>query len=78
LLHVQPEMATWREDLNPKIAAIHDLAEKYGAKLVKFDEMFTNLADKVGISALAEDGIHPTAHGHQEMAKLWLSVVLGA
>jgi lysophospholipase L1-like esterase len=78
LLHVRPEMATWREDLDPKIATVHELANKYGAKLVKFDQMFTGMAAKEGIAALAEDGIHPTQHGHQEMAKLWISSVLGA
>jgi lysophospholipase L1-like esterase len=40
--------------------------------------MFTNLALAEGMTTLAEDGIHPTQHGHQEMAKLWLSMVLGA
>lgn len=78
LLHVRPEMATWREDLDPKIAVVHRLANKYNAKLVKFDEMFTKLAATEGIAALAEDGIHPTQHGHEAMAKLWISVVLGA
>ena len=52
LLHVRPEMATWREDLDPKIAVVHDLTKKYQAKLVKFDEMFTQLAAKEGIAAL--------------------------
>ena len=78
LLHVQPVMATWREDLDPKIEVVHNLAAKYGAKLVKFDQMFTELAANKGMTALAEDGIHPTELGHQEMAKLWISVVLGA
>jgi lysophospholipase L1-like esterase len=78
LLHVRPEMATWREDLDPKIAVVHDLAKKYQAKLVKFDQMFTQLAAAEGISALAEDGIHPTQRGHEVMAKLWISTVLGA
>ena len=78
LLHVRPEMATWREDLDPKIAVVHDLAKKYQAKLIKYDQMFAQLAASEGIAALAEDGIHPTQHGHEEMAKLWISTVLGA
>lgn len=78
LLHVRQEMATWREDLDPKISVVHDLAKKYQAKLVKFDQLFTHLAATEGIAALAEDGIHPTASGHKEMAKLWISTVLGA
>ena len=78
LLHVQPEMQTWREDLNPKIQTVHDLAKKYGAKLVRFDEMFNKIAISEGIAALAGDGIHPTEHGHKLMANLWLDVVLGS
>ena len=39
--------------------------------------MFTELAATKGMTALAEDGIHPTQHGHEAMAKLWISVVLG-
>ena len=78
LLHVRPEMVTWREDLDPKIAVVHELAKKYQAKLVKFDQMFNQLAASEGIAALAEDGIHPTQRGHEEMAKLWISTVLSA
>jgi lysophospholipase L1-like esterase len=78
LLHVQPEMVNWREDLDPKIEVVHKLAKEYKAKLVKFDEMFTELAKTEGIAALAEDGIHPTERGHKEMAKLWISAVLGS
>ena len=78
LLHVQPEMATWREDLDPKIAAVHEMAKKYSATLVTFDAMFTELADAHGIPALAEDGIHPTVFGHEAMASMWLKTVLGA
>ena len=78
LLHIRPEMHSWREDLDPKIAAIHNLANKYRAKLVRFDQMFTDLAATEGIATLAEDGIHPTQYGHQEMAKLWINRVLSS
>lgn len=78
LLHVQPEMETWREDLDPKIAVIHDLARKYDAILVPFDQMMREKAREIGVSALAEDGIHPTAAGHQAMADFWITKVLGA
>ena len=71
-------MHSWREDLDPKIAAIHNLANKYRAKLVRFDQMFTELAATEGIATLAEDGIHPTQYGHQEMAKLWINRVLSS
>ena len=78
LLHVRPEMLTWREDLDPKIEVIHNLASKYQAKLVKFDQILSAEAEKIGILDLAEDGIHPTELGHKLMAKTWLREVLGS
>jgi lysophospholipase L1-like esterase len=73
LLHVKPEMKTWREDLDPKIEAVHSLAKKYDAKLVPFDEYFNGLIGKHAIEELADDGIHPSALGHKLMAELWLA-----
>ena len=75
LLHVQPEMATWREDLDPKIAVVHQLAREYKTALVPFDAHFTALALTRPMSELAEDGIHPSVEGHEIMAKLWLDTV---
>ncbi len=73
LLPVQEEMNTWREDLNPKIDVVHRLAKEFGAQVVAFDAHFTALAKKMAMTQLAEDGIHPTPLGHEEMAKLWLA-----
>lgn len=72
LLEVQDEMKTWREDLDPKIAVVHQMAKEFGAKLVPFDTFFTAKAKELSMVALAEDGIHPTILGHQLMADLWL------
>ena len=76
LLHVKPEMETWREDLDPKIAVVHKLAKKYGAKLVPFDSYLNGLLASHTIEELADDGIHPSVLGHQLMAELWLKTVL--
>ncbi|CAB4923807.1 unannotated protein [freshwater metagenome] len=78
LLAVQEEMHTWREDLNPKIQIVHEMAKEFSAILVPFDQHFNTLATKMPMSELAEDGIHPTVFGHQEMAKLWLSSITSA
>ena len=76
LLHVQPEMATWREDLDPKIDVVHRLAKEYNATLVPFDQHFTALAATQPMDELAGDGIHPSVAGHLIMANLWLDSVL--
>jgi lysophospholipase L1-like esterase len=75
LLPVREEMKVWREDLDPKIAVVHDLAKKYGAILVPFDAHFAALSRSESMEALAEDGIHPTIQGHSIMAELWHSSV---
>ena len=76
LLHVLPEMETWREDLDPKIAVVHRLAAEYDAKLVPFDKHLNGLTKSVPMVEIADDGIHPSAFGHHEMAMLWLDSVL--
>jgi lysophospholipase L1-like esterase len=73
LLSVRDEMNTWREDLDPKIEVVHAMAKEFGAVLVPFDKHFNKLATTMSMAELADDGIHPSAFGHAEMAKLWLS-----
>ncbi|MEN9692375.1 MAG: hypothetical protein RLZZ330_19 [Actinomycetota bacterium] len=75
LLHVKPEMETWREDLDPKIDVVHRMAKKYGAKLVPFDAYLNGLIGQQTIEELADDGIHPSVLGHKLMADLWLESV---
>ena len=75
LLHVREEMKAWREDLDPKIAVVHEMAREYGAVLVPFDQHLNALAEKMPMADIAEDGIHPTPFGHQEMARLWLKSI---
>jgi lysophospholipase L1-like esterase len=75
LLEVKEEMHTWREDLNPKIEAVHRLAQEYGATLVSFDKEFADLAKTRPMQELAADGIHPTEEGHAIMADLWLKAL---
>jgi lysophospholipase L1-like esterase len=75
LLSVREEMNTWREDLDPKIAVVHKMAAEFGAKLVRFDKRFNNLAQEMLMLELADDGVHPSKLGHRIMADLWLDTV---
>jgi lysophospholipase L1-like esterase len=75
LLSVREEMNTWREDLDPKIAVVHMMANEFGAKLVRFDHRFNHLAQEISMLELADDGVHPSKLGHQIMADLWLDTV---
>jgi lysophospholipase L1-like esterase len=75
LLSVREEMNTWREDLDPKIAVVHTMAAEFGAKIVRFDQRFSDLAQEISMLELAEDGVHPSTLGHTIMADLWLQTV---
>lgn len=75
LLPVREEMKGWREDLDPKIAVVHEMAQEFGAVVVPFDRYLNDLATTHAMTDIAEDGIHPSPMGHQEMANLWLRTV---
>lgn len=66
----------WRQDLDPKIAAVRKLAAEFGAILVPLDELFTAAAAKAAPAYWAEDGVHPTNAGHGLIAQAWLRHVL--
>jgi lysophospholipase L1-like esterase len=69
LLPINLEQVTWREDLDPKLAVVRNLAAEYGATLVPAD---TALAEAGDAADIAWDGIHPTDRGHDLLARLWL------
>jgi len=65
----------WRDDLNPKIQVVRELATQYGAHLIGADGMFAGLAATTGPAYWAEDGVHPTPAGHAALADAWLHLV---
>ncbi|QGN33772.1 SGNH/GDSL hydrolase family protein [Microlunatus sp. Gsoil 973] len=72
---VTEEQATlWRDDLQPRIDAVHQLGAEFDAPVIPLDVELNKIADEVGAAALAEDGVHPTERGHAEIARLWLEV----
>jgi acyl-CoA thioesterase-1 len=73
LLPVSPQKEKWRDDLDPKIAVVRELAEEFGALLVPTDEHLNEF--DVDPRELAADGIHPTALGHRVIAALWLEAI---
>jgi lysophospholipase L1-like esterase len=75
---VSDEQEKWRRDLDPQIDAVHLLAEEFGAVLVPLDGILNHLAQSTGAASLAADGVHPTARGHQEIARAWLRAVIGS
>ncbi|WP_438351702.1 SGNH/GDSL hydrolase family protein [Paenibacillus sp. FA6] len=76
-LPVPEDRKTWREDLDPKIQAIRDLAREFQTLYVPLDGLFASASTQIDPSYWAGDGVHPTAAGHALIAKAWLETVQG-
>lgn len=76
VIPVTDEQATdWRDDLDPRIAVVHGLADEFGAIVVPTDAVLNATAAATSAATLASDGVHPTSAGHLAIAELWASVV---
>lgn len=75
LVPISEEQSEWREDLDPKIAAVRALAARHGAILVPADVELNRAALVHGPEAIAFDGVHPTDLGHRLIADLWQDTV---
>lgn len=75
VLPVPDDRRGWREDLDPKIHIVRDLAREYGALLVPLDGMFAQASVSAPPAYWAADGVHPTPAGHALIAGAWLKTV---
>jgi len=73
LLHVTPEIATWREDLDPKIEVVRKLAKEFNTLLVPLDSIFKKASSTHSPEFWSADGVHPTSAGHALIARAWLN-----
>jgi len=76
LLPLTPEQATWREDLDPKIAVVQALAAEFGTRHLALDDFLQAQLGEFSPADLAADGVHPTELGHRVIANAWLSAYL--
>ncbi|PQV64111.1 Lysophospholipase L1 [Abditibacterium utsteinense] len=77
LLPVPADRRAWREDLNPKIDVIRDLAREFGATYVPLDGIFAAASMRREAQFWLPDGVHPSPAGHALIAESWLSAVIG-
>jgi lysophospholipase L1-like esterase len=75
LIPALPEQKAWREDLDPKIQAVRDLAREYGAVYVPLDGLFAAACTRQKPEFWAPDGVHPSPAGHALIARAWLEAV---
>ncbi|MBD3390820.1 MAG: GDSL family lipase [Chitinivibrionales bacterium] len=77
LLSHPPGIEVMREDLDPKIYVIRELAREFGALYIPYDGIFAAASTRAAPAYWAEDGVHPTPAGHALMAQAWMEWVLG-
>ncbi len=75
VLPVPEDRKAWREDLDPKIAAVRALAMEFGAVYIPLDGLFAAACARREPAFWAADGVHPTQAGHAFIARAWLSAV---
>ncbi len=75
VLPVPEDRIKWREDLDPKINAVRNLAREFNTLLVPLDGIFAQVSVAKPSSYWARDGVHPTPAGHALIAKAILEVV---
>jgi lysophospholipase L1-like esterase len=75
LLPIPPDRVAWREDLDPRIAAVRRLAVEFQATFVPLDGVFAAAACRQEMDYWLPDGVHPTPAGHALIAEEWLAAV---
>ncbi|NLJ85303.1 MAG: SGNH/GDSL hydrolase family protein [Firmicutes bacterium] len=65
----------WREDLNPRIDVVRELAMEFSAIYIPLDGVFAAASTKAKPEFWAEDGVHPTLAGHGLIARVWLAAM---
>jgi len=75
LLPAPPERRQYREDLNPRIDAVRDLAWEFRACYVPLDGVFAAAACRRPAAYWLSDGVHPSAAGHALIAEEWIKAV---
>jgi len=75
VLPVPADRLTWREDLDPKINVVRNLAIEYQCQLVPLDGVFAQAATRREPAFWASDGVHPSSAGHALIAQTWLKEV---
>ncbi|MBP2114920.1 SGNH/GDSL hydrolase family protein [Paenibacillus silagei] len=75
VLPVPEDRKGWRQDLDPKIHVVRELAREYGAVLVPLDGLFAAASVKAEPAYWAADGVHPSPAGHALIADAWMKAV---
>jgi lysophospholipase L1-like esterase len=67
----------WSERLTSYRQTVRALSEQFGAVFVPLQAAFDDACSRADAAYWLWDGVHPTAAGHELIAKQWLQTVLG-
>jgi len=65
----------WETDISKRRIVVQQLAEKYNAVYIKYQDVFNTALKKAPAEYWIWDGIHPTVAGHELMAREWIKQV---
>lgn len=74
VLPVPEDRRAWREDLDPKIHVVRELAREFKAMLLPLDGIFSSASAFKEPAFWLPDGVHPSPAGHALIAKEWLRI----
>lgn len=66
---------TWQERIGQYQNLVRELASEFGAVWVPLQQTFNDALEQADAAYWLWDGVHPTAAGHELIARQWLSVV---
>ncbi|MBI4927007.1 MAG: GDSL family lipase, partial [Anaerolineae bacterium] len=75
LLPIPEDRRAWREDLDPKIQVVRDLAREFASVYVPLDGIFAAASVERRCDFWLPDGVHPSQAGHALIAQHWLKAV---
>jgi lysophospholipase L1-like esterase len=64
----------FKMDVPTKVAAAKRVAGKYNLPVIELQPVFDQLLKKAPADYWTQDGVHPTACGHEMIKRLWLEV----
>ncbi|MDF2537686.1 MAG: family lipase [Herbinix sp.] len=76
LLNSVPERASWREDLDPKIHVVRQLAKEFADYYLPLDGIFAKAeVERFTCTEMSGDGVHPSTIGHTLIAEEYIKAL---
>ena len=75
VLPIPENRRPWREDLDPRITAVREIAREFSKVLIPLDGLFAAAACRRELAYWLPDGVHPSPAGHELIAKAWIEAV---